>query len=388
MPSEAHPPRKWTPPIISPLIKRVYRSFLIVLTVLVTACQPVDATQQPIVPPSDMTFEQAIAQGNWQQALYILHQMTAQTAWTPTQHQQARDLWQAIGQPDRAYYHAQQYALSQTNLDALRQLAENRIQAHDWRDAHAWLTQLHQQRPFDTWANLQLALILAPSDPIQASRHLADISLADVSADDRDLILTLLPFLQRPEEQTPLLVGQLLAQAGYFAHAENAFSHAGDVLYPNPIPRIYWALMRVQQGKPFATVLQQSLEQIPDEPLDDVAQLHRVAGLTYRLAGMFEASLHQWHIALALSADNPFDLAQIAMIHALQGDITIARAIYEQARQRASQMDESHWLPMIQTLEDQTIDLLPDEWLAQIFSPTQKGAPEHTDAPSQKDATP
>lgn len=249
---------------------------------------------------------------------YQLQRQAAVSGWTPGLHQQVGDLRMTVGDLPGAVAHWEAALSLDAAVHAVslnRQLATAYLELERWTDAVNALQRLTALQPSESWARLQLGLLLAVVDPLAAQTHLA--VAAQVPGYDAIAGELLRIMADAPDDL--LRIGLVLMEHDYDSHAELAFRQAAVVNYPAPTALAYQALVRLWQGKDAQDAINRALLLGQDVP-----QVQYVYGLILREQGYYEASRNAFAAAISLDPDNPAYYAELSSAYRLLFD-------YEQA---------------------------------------------------------
>ncbi len=270
------------------------------------------------------------------QALYHVEALAARVGWTPDLHQQAGDLWQRLGDNDRALFHWRQAALAGTDdVLLLRAIAEVQLSQEDWSSATDTLTRLLAIQAENTWANYHLGMLRAPVNPTVAELHLRQAALDplynEAARAVRITIIEGAPQANMDETRLPMLIGLTMIEQEQWAYAELAFEHANALaltISGEPLPEAlaYQSLSQDRQGKSGEDAIVQAVRLRPDDP-----QIRYLLGLHLRSAGDLAGSLEALIQAATLSPTTPALYAELGTAYRLIGDLQAAERWYQTA---------------------------------------------------------
>ena len=243
------------------------------------------------------------------QALYRINYLASRDGWTSSLHRQAGDLHFALGDMRAAVAHWSSAKL--TEPVHLQRLARVLIELEEWQDLQMVVEQILSADPNNNWAKLQLGLLLAPFDPVNATVYLREMSQVEGYRDVAGALL----HITLNDVENPLIsmkVGQVVADYGMWNYAERAFQHAALVGDPFPEALAYAGIAREQQGKDGAQWIDAAVALGGASP-----QARFAKGLQLRTQGEFDASLQEFADAVALDPSNPAYYAELAEAHRL-----------------------------------------------------------------------
>ena len=265
----------------------------------------------------DQLAQNALNDGNYQQALYWLNTATTtDAAWTVARHITAGDIYYAMGQWREAIAHWESFVIDDSIR--LRQMAEIYLELEAWDDAFTLLEQLHSDTPNSPWLNYQLGMLLAPVNVSQALDHLLLASTTNIRVTN-----ALIPLLLESDDEARLTmrIGLALAGVDEWTHAERAFQQAAQLAYPFPEALAYTAIVREQQKKDGSLWMLEALE-LGDES----AQVQYLYGIYLRGREDYPASVEALNRAVTLDASNPAYAAELGIAH--QRNFQLTRAEY------------------------------------------------------------
>ncbi|PJF21385.1 MAG: hypothetical protein CUN56_11370 [Phototrophicales bacterium] len=187
--------------------------------------------------------------------------------------------------------------------DQLARLVDAYMILQRWDDAITRLRQIITLQPDHTWAHYHLALLIAPSNPLEAEQHLMLAQRSDTYTDD---ITTLLDLLHH--NFSPVRLGLWFSQQERWDLAEHAFYHAA--LIGDPVAAAYVALAREQQNKNGADWMTYALDHAPQN-----AQVYYVYGLYLRQIGDLDESVSAFITALTFDPFNPAYNAELGVAY-------------------------------------------------------------------------
>lgn len=246
------------------------------------------------------------------QALYQLESTASQSGWTPALARQAGDLWDALGDRERAA--AFWEIASPNNAAVLRQLAEAYLSLGRWPEAADTFRHLLALDPNAADAHEALGLLLAASDPRTAADHLRQAASQPSFA---PLANELGPLLENATAGADLAMqaGSVLAAHERWLYAEVAFSYASTVSGPYPQALAWLALARDKQGKDGGPQIQGAIALAPQD-----GQVRYLEGLHLRAGGDPHESLRALYQAVTLDPLNPAFAAELGNAYQLVGD--------------------------------------------------------------------
>lgn len=355
-------PRRWT--FRTTLVVGVATCLVICLAVasVLLIEHPPSVPPQPQITP---TFDHYAAytrhrqRGQWQQALYHLQRVADQGGWSAVRHVEMGDLWRNMGDLSQALTHW--VASADDQLDLLRQIAATQLNQADYGAAQATLTRLLTVNPQDAWGNYHLGLLLAPSDPIAAQRHLQG-ALANATYQEAARRVLSVLMLYADDPLLSAHVGATLADLRAYGFAERAFLYASGYNYPFAEALAYAGLMQDLQGKDGEAVIRQAIALAPGS-----ADVRYAQGLHLRIQGNHEGSLRVLRAALMLEPDNPIYYVAMGQTYQAMGNVTQARPWFEAA------VEVSGDVAQIEAVRDRfyadEAALLPEEVLEQLLQP-------------------
>lgn len=297
------------------VIERAVRLGLLLVLFLLAACNP--ASKSVI----DVSYSYAdnLAAGRLLQALFEVEATSAREGWTITRHEQAADLWDQLGDRERAIPHWMAAAEQQPTEMGLRRLATALLYLQRWTEAEQALGQLSRIVPADAWTAYQRGLLLAPTEPAEAVKLLQTAS-ADVNfvAAARDLMLLLQHDATNPD--AILQIGLWMAGRGFWPQAERAFTQA--ILLDGRFAEAfaYRGLARNNQQKSAEFDFAQAVTLAPGS-----AHVQFLYGLHLRLNEQVENSLTAFITATRLDPTNPAYAAELGAAYERVGDLVQAR---------------------------------------------------------------
>jgi tetratricopeptide (TPR) repeat protein len=242
---------------------------------------------------------------------YLSHDERALASFWSTQGDDARALryWSAEANP---------------SLTLLRLKAQTYLDLGNWDGVTQTLQNLLEQAPDDSWANYQMALLLAATDRTQSRLYLR----RSVQGDTSDpLISQLQTVLDDNPPDLAFQIGQVLAQAGEWRSAERAFLIAASLdNSTTAISFAYSALMRNLQNKSALILIQQALRLSPEDPT-----IQYINGIILRGEERYDESLNALQFAYALAPENAVFVAEIGMAYLMLNDHSTANAWLQHA---------------------------------------------------------
>jgi tetratricopeptide (TPR) repeat protein len=268
---------------------------------------------------ASFSYADNIAAGRLMQALFQVETAAAREGWSVTRHEQAADLWDQLGDENRAIPHWMASARQQPSEAGLRRLAGALLRLQRWVEADAILTDLLRLSPGDSWAAYQRGLLLAPADP-EAALPLLQQASADVNfvAAARDL-MTLVQG-DGDDPKAALELGLWLAGRELWPVAERAFHEAVTLDGQFAEALAYRGLARDQQQKSGQADFARAIELAPGS-----AHVQFLYGLHLRLTGRDADSLAAFLAAARLDPTNPAYAAELGAAYERAGDLVQAR---------------------------------------------------------------
>jgi tetratricopeptide (TPR) repeat protein len=260
-----------------------------------------------------------LAAGRMMQALFQVEASAAREGWTATRHEQAADLWDQLGDPNRAVAHWGAAARLQPTEVGLRRLATALLSLQRWAEAEAALSELLQLAPDDAWAAYQRGLLLAPTNPTQAVEWLQQAS-ADVNFVAAARELTELTAGDATDPEKVMQIGLWLAGRELWSQAERAFGQAAALDEQFAEAWAYRGLARDHQQKVSAPDFAQALALAPGS-----AHVQFIYGLHLRLNGQDAGSLTAFSTAVRLDPTNPAYAAELGLAYQVMGNLVQAR---------------------------------------------------------------
>ncbi len=234
-------------------------------------------------------------------------------------HQLLADWWQDAGDDGRAFaYWQRAYSAAPTSDLAVR-IGSSLLKQGEWQALLDLAQDVLQREPNNAWAHAQCGFILAATHPNAALQHLQPILL------DRTygiIASNLYSALKDSKSSVPkaFYVGSLLAQAGFIAHAEAAFSYAAAQNYPFPEAMANAAYMRALQGKSGELLLHEARLFAPQEP-----NIMVLNALYHRALGEIDQSLSLLAAAYRLNPNDAAVATELGITHGLVGDVDAAQ---------------------------------------------------------------
>lgn len=295
-------------------------------------------------------------------ALYEVEAAALLNGWSATLHGQAADLWRDMGQPDRALAHrdAQLRLSDNPSPELVRRLAAAHLQRGNWSQAWQHIDHLLALAPSDAWGVFHAGALLAASDPVQARDYLERAFFESAYSDPAGALLQVLSDTP-PGALAGNRAGAVLAEQNLWALSEHAFRYVAIAAYPAPEAMAYTALMRAEQGKRGSDWLNAALQLAPDD-----ADVRYVEGVYWRVQNDLAKSRNALELAISIDPDNPFLLAELGLTEQLQGNLTRAESLLQEALRLSGNDDTLQ--TALQNFYNNRAYLLPDDYLALVQS--------------------
>lgn len=298
---------------------------LLIAAIGLAGCQPNAAGNTTASPDARLAEDRNIAQGRLWQALYHLEALAAQQGWSASDHIRAGEIYQSLGRAADAVPHWQAAIQAAPNTPIMQPLIESLIGLQRWPEAADTLRQRLVFAPEDTWAHYQIAILIAASNPLEASDHLAAASATEVYT-ARATALSVLLSAEASDPVRALNVGVWMMEQQLFGHAELAFRYAADVGYPFAEASAYVGLARAYQSKPGLSWIDQAVALNPMNP-----RVLTIKGLYLRAQGDTGASLNAFAQASGLDPFNPALMVELATAYQQVGDLPQAEYWFKSA---------------------------------------------------------
>ncbi len=311
----------------------------------------IDAT--PPTPDHYAHYTYQRTQGQFQQALYHLQRVAENDGWSSVRLIEMGNLWRDMGDIAQALAYWQ--ASADTDANLLRQIADAQLTQGQFGAAQQTLALLLDVAPDDAWGHYNAGLLLAPSDPASAQRHLSRVAThAAYGTGSQRVLAALFQY-----DNDPLLsahVGATLAELERYAFAENAFVYAAGFQYPFAEALAYAGLMQDFQGKDGGAYIRRAIDIAPAN-----ADVRYVQALHLRQQANYDGSVLALRAALALEPDNAIYHVAMGQTQQQMGDITGARLWYEAAVNISD--DDPQIQAVLDTFYADEAAMLPEEWL-------------------------
>ncbi len=332
---------------------------------LVTPAQSTTPALPTLADPNSFSNNRMLSyrsRGALSAALYEVEAAALVNGWSAMLHRQAADLWRDMGQPDRALaHHEAELRLADTpSPELVRRLAATHLQRGNWSQAWQHIEQLLALAPSDAWGVFHAGALLAATDPVQASDYLERAFLQPAYSEPAGALLQALSDAEAGALMSRR-VGAVLADQNLWALSEHAFRYAAMADYPAPEAMAYTALMRAEQGKRGSDWLQAALELAPND-----ADVRYVEGVYWRVQNDLAKSRIALELAISIDPDNPFLLAELGLTEQLQGNLSRAESLLQEAL-RLSGNDDTLQIALRNFYNDRAY-LLPDDYLALVQS--------------------
>ncbi|MEM6527185.1 MAG: tetratricopeptide repeat protein [Chloroflexota bacterium] len=264
------------------------------------------------------------------QALYHVEALAARAGWTADLHREAGDLWERIGDPEKALFHRLQ-ATSQYN-DALlwRQIAETYVDRREWGHAADSMARILEAEPQNTWASFHLGMLRAPFRPAEAEEYLRQAALDPLyNRAARAVRVTIIEAREDAtidEARLPMLVGLTMTEHDLWPYAELAFDHANTLaaaISEEPFAEAlaYRGLAQDRQGVDGLDSMVAAVQADPNN-----AQIRYLLALHFRYTENYDASVNAMVQAVQLAPENPALYAELGTAYRLAGDLEQAEA--------------------------------------------------------------
>lgn len=292
----------------------IARVFLFVATVCVLASTP---------PPPDQITDDRTAQRPMQ-ALYRIEVQAADTGWTPALATVAGDIWDGVGDFNRAVAYWE-LASNMRPDDAVmaRRLAQAYLELGRWSQAVISLSRMVDLSD-DHWAHFQLGILQSVYDPPAATEH---FSLAARDPQFQGVVTALLPALDEASDiARAMRVGTILAARSYWPAAEYVFQYAASMTPLLPEALAYMGIARDQQGKDGGVQIEKAVAAAPNS-----AQVRYLQGIHFQLIQNVDASLQALTLAASLDPLNPAYAAELGTTYDRMGIAVSAEYWYKAA---------------------------------------------------------
>lgn len=227
-----------------------------------------------------------------------------------------------LGDPVTALAYAENVSTPSNGLQ--RQTIEWALGLKRWSLAQRLLTVRLEAGTDEAWAHHQLGLLTAMNDKRAALAHLQAAWGMDETYAEAELIATLTD--NTDSRALAFQVGTTLADRGYYALAERAFTESA-IFAASPAESLASVgLMRALQGLDYVPWLTHAQTLAPQSP-----EVYTLTGLSHRAAGYFVDSLNALLVALNLAPLDPEINAQVAEAYSVIGDEQSAAFWYGQA---------------------------------------------------------
>lgn len=282
---------------------------------------PSDLTVLPTLAASSVSLmNDNLVQGRLMQALYQAEAQAARTGWTPELLTAAGTIWYTSGDPLLAVdYWQAAVQLAPDQVSLVRRLAETLIEVQRWPEAVDALNHLVTLTPDDRWVHYQLGVILAASNPPEATIYLQTAALEGAYQETANALLAVMS--PTGDADGAMRVGTELAGRNLWPYAELAFTYAAAAQQSFPEALAYIGLARDRQGKDGGEQIAAALRLAPDN-----AQVMYLDGLHLRTVGDTVGSLDMLLRAAIIEPENPAFAAETGTAYQLVGDLEQAEA--------------------------------------------------------------
>lgn len=323
-----------------------------------------------LLPDPPMLIQTAKFQGFYQEALYYVARLAADTGWTAALHRQAGDIWYEAGDTLRALPHYEAAAVNTEDDELLRRLGRLYLETGQPAKALTAVERLLLLKSADEWGQYQAGVLLAASDPRRARFYLQPVATHPVYGMVAAGVLRVLQTTPADSRQS-FRVAAALARLKQYQYAEWAFQYAADLNYPFPEALAYAGWMRDIQGKDGSAAIAQALQLNPNSP-----DVWMVQGMHLRLRQDFAGSELALMKALTLDPQNPAIHAELGATYRATGQLEDA-AYWLQSAVEVSDNAPALRDLLLQFYADEAY-FLPDEALAQLsqHSGEQPNSPE------------